>query len=179
MSKKKFFFLWFSPSDRKFLRPQLHVELGIKSRGNAMTTLSNDMNSTLPSWTSDFRLRRAVALATSATLILIWAICVSSIKLGWIQYLVLSLLMIAALGLLNFSFRSIFDLPDEILDERLYSLRNKYAFRSYQAMGVLLLLMMALVHFSILDPSRLWLPVIATYASIPYLFLGWQEKTNA
>ena len=137
------------------------------------------MNSILPNWTSEIRLRRVVALITSITLISIWIISVSNIELGWFHYVVLSLLMVVTLGLLNFSFRSLFDLPDELLDERLFSLRNKYAFRSYQAIGVTLLLTIILVHFSILDPSRLWLPVIATYASIPYLLLGWQEKTNA
>ena len=179
MSNKKYYFLWFSPSNRKFIRPKIEIDLDQRFRGQVTANFSNDMNSILPNWTSEIRLRRVVALITSITLISIWIISVSNIELGWFHYVVLSLLMVVTLGLLNFSFRSLFDLPDELLDERLFSLRNKYAFRSYQAIGVTLLLTIILVHFSILDPSRLWLPVIATYASIPYLLLGWQEKTNA
>ena len=179
MSKKKYYFLWFSPSDRKFIRPRINMEFGQQIRSQITDNSTNDMNSALPNWTSEIRTRRVVALITTITLISIWLISVTSIKLGWIQYLVLSLMMVITLGLLNFSFRSIFDVPDQSLDERLYSLRNKYAFRSYQIMGALLPIMVALVHFAILDPSRLWLPALATYASIPYLLLGWQEESNA
>jgi hypothetical protein len=91
----------------------------------------------------------------------------------------MSLVMVAALGLLNFTFRSLFDVSEEFLDERLFSLRNRYSFRSYQAIGLMILLMIAALNFSNLDPSRLWLPAISTYASLPYLFLGWQEKNFA
>jgi hypothetical protein len=85
----------------------------------------------------------------------------------------------AAFGALNFSFRSLFDSPDEVLDERLYALRNRYSFPSYQALGLLVLSILAVVNFINLDPSRLWLPALATYASIPYLILGLQEKNFA
>ena len=80
---------------------------------------------------------------------------------------------------LRISVRGIADAPDELLDERLYSLRNRYSFRSYQAIVLLILFVLATVNFFELDPSRLWLPAFATYASVPYLFLGWQEKNFA
>jgi hypothetical protein len=44
---------------------------------------------------------------------------------------------------------------------------------------LLILFVLATVNFVEFDTSRLWLPAIATYASIPYLFLGWQEKNFA
>jgi hypothetical protein len=108
-----------------------------------------------------------------------WAVSLSSIQLGTLHFIAMGVFFGIAFGALNFSFRSIFDVPDHALDERLYSLRNRYSFSSYQAIGLLILFVLATVNFVELDPSRLWLPAIATYASIPYLFLGWQEKNFA
>lgn len=169
---RKYVFLWFSFGDRKFIRPQVQVEID----KNQMRGTTHTMNETRPSWTGKFHVRRGLAVALSLVLIAIWAVCISNLQLGWVHYTAMGSLAILFLGVLNFSFRSIFDLPDETLDERLYSLRNTYSFRSYQAIGVIALFTFIVLSFSNLDPSRLWLPFLATYASIPYLFMGWSEK---
>ncbi|NCU92441.1 MAG: hypothetical protein EBV44_10950 [Synechococcaceae bacterium WB7_1B_046] len=109
-------------------------------------------------------------------LIAIWTLSLSSIQLGWPEYLAMSLITFITLALLNFTFRSIFDSSDDHLDERLISLRNRYTFRSFQLVGLFVILMLSALNFADLDPSRLWLPALATYASIPYLLLGLQEK---
>ena len=179
MSNKKFYFLWFSPRERKFIRPQVHVEIGMGNRENLKDDIIVSMNSALPKWSSDFRSRRALTVVTCLTLILMWTVSLSSIQLGVFHYIAMGIFFGVAFGALNFSFRSIFDVPNDVLDERLYSLRNRYSFRSYQAIGLLILFVLATVNFVELDPSRLWLPAIATYASVPYLFLGWQEKNFA
>jgi hypothetical protein len=179
MSQKKFYFLWFSPRERKFIRPQVHVEIGMGNRENLKDDIVVSMNSDLPKWSSDFRSRRALTAVTGLTLILMWAVSLSSIQLGTFHFIAMGVFFGIAFGALNFSFRSIFDVPNDVLDERLYSLRNRYSFRSYQAIGLLILFVLATVNFFELDPSRLWLPAFATYASVPYLFLGWQEKNFA
>jgi hypothetical protein len=179
MSNKKFYFLWFSPRESKFIRPQVEVEFGTGIRENLKDDIIVSMNSALPKWSSEFRARRALTVVTGLSLILMWAISLRSIQLGAFHYIAMGIFFGVALGALNFSFRSIFDVPDDALDERLYSLRNRYSFRSYQAIGLLILFILATVNFFELDPSRLWLPAIATYASVPYLFLGWQEKNFA
>ena len=84
--------------------------------------------------------------------------------------------VIINLAFLNFTFRSIFDSPDEDLDERLISLRNRYSFPAYQIVGLLLIVVVGALDFASLDASRLWLPAFASYASIPYLLLGLKEK---
>ena len=109
-------------------------------------------------------------------LVAIWTFTLSSIQLSWVAYLAMSLTIVITLALLNFTFRSIFDSSDDLLDERLISLRNRYAFRSYQVVGFLVVVIVAALNFADLDPSRLWLPALATYASIPYLLLGLKEK---
>jgi len=176
MAKKKFYFLWFSPRDRRFTMPQISVNVGSEIVRNIEVS---GMNSNLPKWTSDFRLRRALATVTGLILLFIWAICLSSFELGGIQYFAMFTLFGAAFGTLNFSFRSLFDSPDEVLDERLYALRNRYSFPSYQALGLLVLSILAVVNFINLDPSRLCLPALATYTAIPYLILGLQERNFA
>ncbi len=176
MPKKKFYFLWFSPRDRRFTVPQISVNVGSEIVRNIGVS---GMNSNLPKWTSDLRLRRALATVTGLILLFIWAVSLSSFELGGIQYFAMFTLFGAAFGALNFSFRSLFDSPDEVLDERLYALRNRYSFPSYQALGLLILLILVAVNFLNLDPSRLWMPALATYASIPYLILGLQERTFA
>ena len=176
MPKKKFYFLWFSPRDRRFTVPQISVNVGSEIVRNIGVS---GMNSNLPKWTSDFRLRRALATVTGLILLFIWAVSLSSFELGGFQYFAMFTLFGAAFGALNFSFRSLFDSPDQVLDERLYALRNRYSFPSYQALGLLILLILVAVNFLNLDPSRLWMPALATYASIPYLILGLQERTFA
>ena len=179
MSNKKFYFLWFSPKESKFIRPQVKVEFPPGVRENLKDDIIVSMNSALPKWSSEFRARRALTVVTGLSLILMWAVSLSSIQLGAFHYIAMGIFFGVAFGALNFSFRSIFDVPNDVLDERLYSLRNRYSFRSYQAIGLLILFVLATVNFFELDPSRLWLPAFATYASVPYLFLGWQEKNFA
>ena len=137
------------------------------------------MNSDLPNWSSNFRSRSARAVVTGLTLILMWTASFSSFQLGALHYIVMGLVFGIAFGALNFSLRSLFDVQEEELDERLYFLRNRYSFPSYQVVGLLILLLLATINFMDFDPSRLWLPAIATYASVPYLFLGWQEENFA
>lgn len=178
MSKRNLYILWFSPSKRRAIKPQIEVDFGQQTKARIGVNLLG-MDATLPQWASEFRFRRRITAITVLALISLWAISISNIQLGWIHYIALSCLMIVSLGLLNFSLRSIFDVSEEILDERLILLRNRYSFRSYQAIGLIILLMMTVLNFIDLDPSRLWLPAITTYASLPYLFLGWQEKNFA
>lgn len=175
MSSRKFVFFWFSPKTRKFVRPEVHVEVGGGKR-LIEDNLAKSMNSTLPEWATRSSARRTIATTLSFMLIGIWTLSLSSIQLDWYEYLAVSLIIVATLSLLNFTFKSIFDSSDDLLDERLISLRNRYAFRSYQVVGFLVVVMVAALNFADLDPSRLWLPALATYASIPYLLLGWQEK---
>ena len=176
MSKKNFYLLWYSPSKRRAIPPQIEVDFGQQPRLRIGQNIDSSMDSTMPKWATESRFRRRITAVTILTLISIWAVSLSSIQLGWVHYVGMSLVIVAALGLLNFTFRSLFDVSEEFLDERLFSLRNRYSFRSYQAIGLMILLMIAALNVSYLDPSRLWLPAISTYASLPYLFLGWQEK---
>ena len=175
MSTRKFVFFWFSPKTRKFVRPKVHVEVD-GGMHLIEENLAKSMNSTLPGWATRSSTRRALATTLGLILMATWTLSLSSLQLDWPVYLGVSLIIVATLSLLNLSFRSIFDLSDDLLDERLISLRNRYAFRSYQVVGLLVVVMVAALNFAELDPSRLWLPALATYASIPYLLLGWQEK---
>ena len=175
MSKRKFIFFWFSPKTRRFVRPEVHIEVGGGMR-LIEDNFAKSMNSTLPGWATRFSTRRALATTLGFMLIAIWTLSLSSIQLGWPEYLAMSLITFITLTLLNFTFRSVFDSSDEVLDERLISLRNRYAFRSFQLVGLLVIWMLSALNFADLDPSRLWLPALATYASIPYLLLGLQEK---
>jgi hypothetical protein len=88
MSQKKFYFLWFSPRERKFIRPQVHVEIGMGNRENLKDDIVVSMNSNLPKWSSDFRSRRALTAVTGLTLILMWAVSLSSIQLGTFHFIV-------------------------------------------------------------------------------------------
>ncbi len=175
MSKGKFIFFWFSPKSHKFIRPEVHFEVGSEMRLSQEES-KKGTNSTLPEWATRFASRRALAASLGFILIAIWTLALTSIHLGWLEYLVLSTTVIVNLAILNFTFRSIFDSPDQFLDERLISLRNRYSFHSYQIVGLLIIVMIAVIDYGNLDASRLWLPALATYASIPYLLLGWQEK---
>ena len=175
MSKRKFNFFWFSPKTGRFVRPEVHVEIG-EGMHLREENFAKSMNSTLPGWATRFSARRALATTLGFMLIAIWTLSLSSIQLGWPEYLAMSLITFIILALLNFTFRSIFDSSDDHLDERLISLRNRYAFRSFQLVGLFVILMLSALNFADLDPSRLWLPALATYASIPYLLLGLQEK---
>ena len=175
MTNKKFIFFWFSPKTRKFVRPEVHVEVG-GGRRLIEESLAKSMNSTLPGWATRSSTRRALATTLGLILIATWTLSLSSLQLDWPKYLAITLVIIVTLSLLNFTFRSIFDSSDDLLDERLISLRNRYAFLSYQVVGLLVVVMVAALNFADLDPSRLWLPALATYASIPYLLLGSKEK---
>lgn len=172
---KKFVFFWFSPAKRKIVRPEVHVEIG-----GGMTRVLEDagweVDSELPSWSTEFRNRRAIAGLTGAYLLAIWALSISPIQLGWAHYLAMTIVLIGVLGVLNFSLRSIFDIPTEKLDERLFALRNKYSHGAFQIFGLLLVLVIGSLEIFNLDPARMWLPALATYASIPYLLMAWQEK---
>ncbi len=175
MSKRKFVFFWFSPKTGRFTRPEVHVEVGGEMRSREDNFLKS-MNSTLPGWATRSSSRTALVTSLGFMLVAIWTFTLSSIQLSWVAYLAMSLTIVITLALLNFTFRSIFDSSDDLLDERLISLRNRYAFRSYQVVGFLVVVIVAALNFADLDPSRLWLPALATYASIPYLLLGLKEK---
>jgi hypothetical protein len=179
MSGKKYYLFWFSPKERKFIRPKVQVELAEGICEEVKNDSLVSMNSALPKWSTEFQVRRAITLVTALTLVLMWTATFSSIDLGAFYYLAMGSFFGIALGALNLSFRSLFDVPDQSLDERLYSLRNRYSFRSLQVIGLLILFLLSIINFMDLDPSRLWLPAIATYASVPYLLLGWQEKSFA
>lgn len=185
MAKRKFYLFWFSPFERKIVRPEINVEIGAgmqRVRENMGAENSHagridwELESTLPQWATSFRNRRAISLATISLLFAFWAISISDLQLGWAEYSAMSLALIGVLGLLNYSLYSLFDLPDEKLDERLLMLRNKYSFKTFQVLGLLILCLMATLDFLNIEPSRMWLPAIATYASIPYLLMAWQEK---
>lgn len=181
MAKRKFYFFWFSPVTRKFVRrPEIHLEIGggMQKVAEHMHGQKTDwaLASTLPQWASSLRNRRAFSLLTGFLLIAYWAIGISDLPLGWVAYSAMLFALIGILGLLNYSLYSLFDLPEEKLDERLLMLRNKYSFKTFQVLGLIIVCLMATLDFLNIDPSRMWLPAIATYASIPYLLMAWQEK---
>ena len=175
MERRSFVFFWFSPKTRKFIRPHVHFEIGDGMR-LSKAKFEKGKNSTLPEWATSFASRRTLATTLGLILIAIWTVAFTSIDLGWIEYSLMSATVIVNLASLNFTFRSIFDSPDDLLDERLIELRNRYAFYSYQIVGLLVVVVVAALNFADFDPSRLWLPTFATYASIPYLLLGLKEK---
>ena len=174
MPKRKFYFIWFSPSKRKIVRPEVNVEIG--SAHHHSERIHWESASTLPQWATNYRNRRALSLITGSLLIALWAISVSDMRIGWAGNLAMMLAIIGVLSLLNFSLRSLFDVSVEQLDERLVSLRNKYSFQSFQVFGLLILCLIATLDFLNIDASRMWFPAIATYASTPYLLMAWQEK---
>ena len=175
MSKKIFTIFWFSPKNRKFIRPHVYFEVGA-GRRLSRANFEKGRNSTLPDWATKFASRRALAASLGLILIAIWTLAFTSINLSWLEYSLMGTAVIINLAFLNFTFRSIFDSLDEDLDERLISLRNRYSFPAYQIIGLLLIVVVGALDFASLDASRLWLPAFASYASIPYLLLGWQEK---
>ena len=175
MSKRIFTLFWFSPKSRKFIRPHVYVEVGA-GRRLSRANFEKDRNSTLPEWATKFASRRALAASLGLILIAIWTLAFTSINLSWLEYSLMGTAVIINLAFLNFTFRSIFDSPDEDLDERLISLRNRYSFPAYQIVGLLLIVVVGALDFASLDASRLWLPAFASYASIPYLLLGLKEK---
>ncbi len=175
MAKKNFTIFWFSPSKRRFVRPQVNVEVGGGFEIPRQTMVA-EMNSNLPHWTSKHETRRGLALVVGLILLSIWSVSLSVESISWIQNLVMALFLLVFLGLLNFSFRSLFDVSTDVLDERLYQVRNHYAYLSYQAAGGYLILSLVAVNFLGIDSSNLWLPVITSYASIPYVLLGWKER---
>ena len=126
----------------------------------------------LPDWASGHRSRRRMVAATAIILLLIWATTISSVDLGVFHYLGMAIAILFPLSALNFSLRSVFDVPDSVHDERTLALRDSYSFLSYKVVGLLVLALLAAVMFGV-DASRLWLPAIASYAAIPYILLGW------
>ena len=174
MPKRKFYFIWFSPSKRKFVRPEVNVEIG--SAHHHSERIHWESASTLPQWATNYRNRRALSLVTGLLLIAFWALGISDLSLGWAEYSAMLFAHLGILGVLNYSLRSLFDVSVEQLDERLVSLRNKYSFQSFQVLGLLILCLIATLDFLNIDASRMWFPAIATYASTPYLLMAWQEK---
>jgi hypothetical protein len=175
MARKNFTIFWFSPRMRRLVRPQVHVEVGggFKIPGQTMVA---EMDSNLPHWFSKYETRRGLAFVVFLALLSIWSVSLSVESLSLIQNLVMALFLLVFLGLLNFSFRSLFDVSSDVLDERLYQLRNHYAYLSYQVAGGYLILSLIAVSFLGIDASNLWLPFIASYAAIPYVLLGWKER---
>lgn len=178
MRAKKFTVLWFplrvKPIWVKIGWWEPHVD--VRTSRQFGRTLDQTIDEPLPAWARDTKTRRLLVGLNGAALAAIWAVCMSAIHLGWLHYSVMVLASLITLGVLNFSLRSLFDQPDEVLDERLHALRNSYAYRSYQAAGLLVIALLTAITLIDVNPARMWLPAIMTYASIPYLLAGWREK---
>ena len=177
MRAKKFTVLWFplrvKPIWVKVGWWKPHVDV---RNARQLSGTDQAIDEPLPAWASDTKTRRLLVILNSAVLAGIWALCMSAIHLGWLHYSVMAIASLAILGVLNYSLRSLFDQPDEVLDERLHALRDSYAYRSYQAAGLLVLALLAAMSLLDANPARMWLPAIMTYASIPYLLAGWKER---
>ncbi|NBO54113.1 MAG: hypothetical protein EBU84_05875 [Actinobacteria bacterium] len=132
------------------------------------------MNHELARWTADTRSRRRLAVATATVIAIVWAMCVSTINLGWHYLLGMALVCLAAHGTLNYSLRSIFDVSDAAHDERTIALRDSVSFDSYKIAGILIIATLAAAEWGA-DVTRLWIPAVATYATIPYLLLAWNK----
>jgi len=140
----------------------------------ARTTVINEE---LPEWAQNPALRRNLAYSLILALLGIWGVSIAVSSISLLNYLFIGAVWFSLFGVLNFTFRSLFDMDKDELDERLLEMRSSTYEPSYYIAGLLIFVIYLLSLRELATLNEILFAVITTYISIPYILLALREKT--